>query len=109
MPKDYPTPKKERTSPYWKELNKVIDPDLQIGLVDLGLIYQIKVNKTGNAIIDMTLTSPTCPYAPILIQEVKTKMQIQKDIKNVEIKIIWDPPWTNDLIDPDIKTLLMGI
>lgn len=103
-----PVPKSKRTGNYWKELNKVIDPELNMGIVDLGLIYDIKIDKKAVANVFMTLTSPTCPVSGYLLQQVENRMRMFKDIKNVYIEIVWDPPWTRELIDEDVRELMFG-
>lgn len=103
----FPVPKELQAEPYWKELNKVIDPELNMGIIDLGLIYDVEIKK-GNAHIKMTLTSPACPVGPFILQQVEDRMRLYKDIKNVEIEIVWDPVWTQERIDPDIRDLMFG-
>jgi metal-sulfur cluster biosynthetic enzyme len=105
MKTDYPRPASKRTEPFWKELNKVTDPEINLGIVDLGLIYDIKINKTQKATVDMTLTTPSCPYAPMIIQDVDSTMRKIKGIKDVEIRIVWEPIWTDALMDPNIKLM----
>ncbi len=103
-----PTPKAKRVEPYWKEINKIIDPEIGIGLVDLGLIYKIDIDEEKKATIHMTLTSPSCPVGPVLLQQVEDRMRLQPDIANVEVRITWDPPWSQNLIDPDIRAMMFG-
>jgi len=93
---------------YWKLLNNVIDPELHIGIIDLGLIYDVRIKKDKTAVVTMTLTTPTCPEGPLIIGEVEAKMLAQKEIKNVYVEIVWDPPWTADMMDPKIRSLLLG-
>lgn len=104
-----PTPKEKRIEPYWKELNKVIDPELNLGVVDLGLIYKVNIDKKGNATVFMTLTSPACPVGPQIINQVQDRMRLFKDIKDIQIELVWDPPWHQEMIDPDIRELLFGL
>ncbi len=103
-----PVPKSKRTGNYWKELNKIIDPELNMGLVDLGLIYDIQIKKNGTANVYMTLTSPACPVGGFLVQQVENRMRMFKNLKSVCIEIVWDPPWTKDLIDEEIREMLFG-
>ncbi len=105
--KDFPVPKDKRTEPYWKELNKVIDPELNIGLVELGLIYDVKLKKDGTCIVVMTLTTPSCPVGPHLISEVETTMLKYKGVKTVYVEIVWDPLWNQEMIDPIIRDMLL--
>lgn len=104
-----PTPKEKRKEPYWKELNKIIDPELNLGIVDLGLIYTVKISKKGTATITMTFTSPACPVGPLILQQIEDRMRLYKDIKDVYIDIVWNPPWSQELIDPDIRELMLGL
>lgn len=99
----------KRKEPYWKELNKIIDPELNLGIVDLGLIYNVKISKKGTMTITMTFTSPACPVGPIILQQIEDRMRLYKDIKDVYIDIVWDPPWSQELIDPDIRELMLGL
>lgn len=103
----FPVPHELQTEPYWKELNKVIDPELNMGIIDLGLIYDVEIKKS-HAHIKMTLTSPACPVGPYILKQVEDRMRLYRDIKSVEIELIWDPVWTQERIDPDIRDLMFG-
>ncbi|MBI5754266.1 metal-sulfur cluster assembly factor [Candidatus Peregrinibacteria bacterium] len=105
--KHLPVPRELRVEPYWQELNKVIDPEINLGVVDLGLIYDVQI-KAGKCKITMSLTTPACPYAPALLKQIEDRMRLYKDIKSVELKIVWDPVWSQDFIDPDIRDLMLG-
>lgn len=104
-----PTPINERTEKYWTELNKVIDPEMDIGLVDLGLIYNVNISKDGLAHVRMTLTSPACPVGPVLVQQVQDKMTMYPGVKDVDVEVVWEPFWNHDMIDPEIRDMMMGI
>ncbi len=103
-----PTPKAKRTEPFWKELNKVLDPEMNIGVVDIGLIYTVDIDPDGVAEIKMTLTTPSCPYGPMIIDQVGEAMTKTEGVKTTNIKIVWDPMWHQGLMDPEIKEFLMG-
>ncbi|MAH32962.1 aromatic ring hydroxylase [archaeon] len=75
-----------------KALKKVNDPDIGIDIWTLGFIYNIEI-KEPIVNIKMTLTSPMCPYAPMLIEEVKTKVKEIKGISEVNVEMVFDPPW----------------
>jgi metal-sulfur cluster biosynthetic enzyme len=76
-------------------LKNVIDPELGINVVDLGLIYNIHIN--GNKIsVDMTLTTPGCPMAGMLAGSVEQAVRQAFEGADVEVSLIWDPPWTSD-------------
>lgn len=108
MPKITPTPSEKRTEPYWRELNKVIDPEIGMGIVDLGLVYQVKIDKKQNCKIIMTLTTPTCPVGPMILQQVEDRMRMYRDINTIEVELVWDPAWTNEMIDEELREMMFG-
>lgn len=85
----------------WTALKRVVDPELHYNIVDIGLVYGVKLEKP-NVHIDMTLTSPGCPYGPLIIHDVK---QSVGDIgaEKVSIDIVWDPPWGPDKMSEEAK------
>ena len=93
-----------------EELKKVIDPELFVNIVDLGLIYAIDVSEKeeGNCdvAIDMTMTSPACPAGPQLIQNSKMTVGQLEGVEEVEVKIVMDPPWTPDRMTEDARDQL---
>lgn len=80
-----------------KAIKKIIDPELGINIVDLGLIYKIEV-KENKAMILMTLTSPACPYGDTLVTSVREIAQKVNGIKGVKVKVTLIPPWSTDQI-----------
>lgn len=108
MPK-FPIPKSERKGSHWKKLNTVIDPELDIGIVDLGLVYDVDIDKKGLATVTMTLTSPGCPVGPVITLEVQDVMRTIKGVKDVYINMVWDPMWNGEMIDEDVRDMLMGV
>ena len=84
-------------------LRDVYDPDLGISIIDLGLVYDVRLKEDKFAEVDMTLTSPACPYGPMLISE--TQMAIMKfdGIEDVKVELVWDPPWTPECLSEDIR------
>lgn len=103
----FPVPHELRIEPYWQELNKVIDPEINLGVVDLGLIYDVQI-KNGKATITMSLTTPACPYGPTLLKQIEDRMRLYHDVKSVKINIVWDPVWNQEFIDQDIRDLMLG-
>ena len=93
-----------------EELKKVIDPELFVNIVDLGLIYvvDLKENDEGkvDVSIDMTMTSPACPAGPQLIGNSKNIVGQMEGVGNVEVKIVLDPPWTPDNMTEDARDQL---
>ena len=73
-------------------LKTCVDPEIHIDIVTLGLVYNVNI-KNNNVEIVMTLTTPFCPYGPMLIEEVKAKVKAIKGVKDVEVHITFDPPW----------------
>ena len=85
-----------------EEMKKIYDPELPVNIYELGLIYDIQV--TGNkAEIKMTLTSPNCPVAESLPEEVKEGAMQVEEINQVDIQLVWDPPWTKDMMSDAAK------
>jgi metal-sulfur cluster biosynthetic enzyme len=90
-------------------LKQVIDPELFINIVDLGLIYGVEIEDVegkSNIKIDMTMTSPACPAGPQLIQQSKTVLGALPDVANVEVKVVMVPPWTPDRMTEDARDQL---
>lgn len=101
-------PKKDSISlQVMKKLEEVLDPELYISIVDLGLIYNVKVNA-GVATIKMTLTTMGCPLFDVLEAEIKDKVRQIKGIKEVSVQLVFDPPWTMDRLTERAKAM-MGI
>jgi metal-sulfur cluster biosynthetic enzyme len=90
-----------------EELKKVIDPELFVNIIDLGLVYVVDVveREDGQADvkIDMTMTSPMCPAGPQLIANSKSVVSAIEGVAGVEVKIVMDPPWTPDRMTEDAR------
>ncbi|MCH2176350.1 MAG: metal-sulfur cluster assembly factor [Lentisphaeria bacterium] len=96
------------TPDYLREVvYQVEDPDLGMSIVDLGLIYEIRVSA-DKVEVDMTLTSPACPYGPMLINEVDRVLREVPGVEEVDVEIVWDPPWSMDMIKEEVR-LDMGL
>ena len=93
-----------------EELKKVVDPELFVNIVDLGLIYVIELDETDdqktNVKVEMTMTSPACPAGPQLIGQSKQVVTLMEGVGEVEVKIVMDPPWTPDRMTEDAKDQL---
>ena len=74
-------------------LRSCYDPEIPVNIYDLGLIYDVKVDVEGTALVKMTLTSPNCPAVASLPMEVQTKVGTVEGIKSAKVDIVWDPPW----------------
>ncbi len=86
-----------------EEIRKVYDPELPVNIYDLGLIYDIVVENEKSAKIKMTLTTPNCPVAESLPKEVKESAMQVEGIEEVDLELVWDPPWTKDMMSEAAK------
>ena len=86
-----------------EEIRKIYDPELPVNIYELGLIYDIKVKDEKFAIIKMTLTTPNCPVAESLPKEVKEGAMQVEGIEDVELELVWDPPWNKDMMSESAK------
>ena len=77
-------------------LKSVYDPELQLDIVELGLVYGVEVDPAGSVKVRMTLTSPGCPYGPELLGDVRATLMLVQGVKRVEVDLVWDPPWGPD-------------
>jgi FeS assembly SUF system protein len=79
------------------------DPEIPVDIYELGLIYDIYIDDTMTAHIKMTLTSPSCPVAGMLPGEVEEKIKSVIGLKDAKVDIVWDPPWTPDMMSEEAK------
>jgi len=86
-----------------KELKSIFDPEIPVDIYELGLIYDVFVNEDNEVTILMTLTTPNCPVAETLPQEVEEKIKSIDEVKTAEVEITFDPPWTKDLMSEEAK------
>lgn len=84
-------------------LKEIYYPEIPVDIYELGLIYDVLVNEDNEAKILMTLTSPNCPVAETLPVEVEEKVNEIPEIKNCEVEITFDPPWSQDLMSEEAK------
>ena len=85
------------------EIRKIYDPEIPVNIYELGLIYDINVKDEKLAIIKMTLTTPNCPVAESLPKEVKEGVMQVDGIEDVELELVWDPPWNKDMMSEAAK------
>ena len=86
-----------------EEIRKIYDPELPVNIYELGLIYDIIVENEKSAKIKMTLTTPNCPVAESLPKEVKEGAMQVEGIEEVDLELVWDPPWTKDMMSEAAK------
>jgi FeS assembly SUF system protein len=82
-------------------LRSIYDPEIPVDIYELGLIYDVQVSTEGNVKILMTLTSPNCPVAESLPEEVKQKSGTVDQVNEVEVELTFDPPWTKDMMSEE--------
>ena len=87
-------------------LRMCIDPELMVSIYELGLVYAIRINGTGNCEIQMTLTSPACPVAEALPKLVEARVRDVDGIGETRVEIVWDPPWSADRLPMHVKLQL---
>ena len=85
------------------EIKKIYDPEIPVNIYELGLIYKIEIKEAKKVNIDMTLTSPNCPVAESLPKMVKDNILKLEDVEEVDLKLVWDPPWTKDKMSEAAK------
>ena len=86
-----------------EEIKKIYDPEIPVNIYELGLIYEIKVEKDNNVKVKMTLTTPNCPVAESLPKEVKDSIMELPEINDVDLQLVWDPPWDKSMMSEAAK------
>lgn len=84
-------------------LKTIYDPEIPVDIYELGLIYEVKINADKHVDIEMTLTSPNCPVAESLPQEVEDKVSSIPGVKSAKVNIVFDPPWDKDMMSEEAK------
>tara|TARA_X000000368_G_C22751908_1_gene588742 strand:- start:116 stop:418 length:303 start_codon:yes stop_codon:yes gene_type:complete len=85
------------------EIKKIYDPEIPVNIYELGLIYKIEILENKKVDIEMTLTSPNCPVAEELPNEVKDNIKKLEEVSEVDLKIVWDPPWNKSMMSETAK------
>ena len=86
-----------------EEIKKIYDPEIPVNIYELGLIYKVEVDEKKKVNIDMTLTSPNCPVAESLPKEVKDNIMKLEDVSDVNLNLVWEPPWDKDKMSEAAK------
>ncbi|HEX4795783.1 MAG TPA: SUF system Fe-S cluster assembly protein [Humisphaera sp.] len=79
-------------------LREIFDPEIPVNIYELGLIYDIKVDPENNVHIKMTLTAPACPVAGSLPGDVERRVEAIPEVKNADVELVWEPPWSRELM-----------
>jgi metal-sulfur cluster biosynthetic enzyme len=91
----------------WTALRDVEDPELRLSIVELGLIYGIDFDDDGVATVNMTLTSPACPVGPMLQGMIFHRLSGMEGVEDVEVNLVWDPPWDpKEMASEEVKMTL---
>lgn len=108
---DQPSPAPHITADQLREVLKPIqDPELRLGLVDLGLIYDFEFDRGGRDVtVKMTLTSPGCPFGPLLLSAVHETVAAVEGVENVHVELVWEPPWNPAIMASDEAKDRLGI
>ncbi|MEO7985850.1 MAG: iron-sulfur cluster assembly protein [Gemmatimonadales bacterium] len=89
-----------------KALRAVKDPELNLNIIDIGLVYDVEVSEAGQVLVRMTLTSPGCPAGTEIIDDVKRVVADLDGVAGVEVELVWDPYWTPERMDPRVRAFL---
>ena len=84
-------------------LKTIFDPEIPVDIYELGLIYEVKISDKGVVVIDMTLTSPNCPVAESMPKDVENKVAAMDGVKSAKVDLVFDPPWTQDMMSEEAK------
>ena len=85
------------------EIKKIYDPEIPVNIYELGLIYKIEIDDNNKVEVEMTLTSPNCPVAESLPKMVKDNILSVEGVSHVDLKLVWNPPWTKDKMSEAAK------
>lgn len=86
-----------------KVISEIYDPEIPVNIYDLGLIYDVEISTDFDVGIEMTLTSPNCPVAESLPLEVEQKVASMKQINSCKVNIVFEPPWTKEMMSEEAK------
>ena len=89
-----------------EKIKTVFDPEIPVNIYDLGLVYNIDIDSNNNICIKMTLTTPNCPVADSMPQEVGESLANIKGISSIKVELVWDPKWSKDMMSEDAKLAL---
>jgi len=94
----------------FEALQPIQDPELRLGVVDLGLVYDAEIGAEGKDVtVKMTLTSPGCPFGPMILSTVHEVVALIPGVENVKVELVWEPPWNPALMASDEVKDVLGI
>ena len=86
-----------------EKIKEIYDPEISVNIYELGLIYKIEIDEKNKVNVDMTLTSPNCPVAESLPNQVKENIMTIDDVSDVNLNLVWEPPWDKDKMSEAAK------
>jgi len=89
----------------WQALAEIEDPEMPVGLVDLGLVYGVSISE-GRVRVDVTFTAMGCPATDMIMGDIRERLMAEPGVKTVEVNVVWDPPWTSARLSPDGRETL---
>ena len=89
-----------------RALRAVKDPELNLNIIELGLVYEVDVSETGDVRVQMTLTSPGCPAGAEIVQGVRDVATDLEGVGSVDVELVWEPYWTPERMDPRVRAFL---
>jgi FeS assembly SUF system protein len=101
------TNKEELQTRVIEMLRTIYDPEIPVNIYDLGLVYHIDVNDSGDVLVRMTLTAPNCPVAQSFPEAVQNKLLFVTGVNDVDVELVWDPPWSREKMS-DAARLELG-
>lgn len=87
-------------------ISQIYDPEIPVNIYELGLIYELEVDENGHTMVKMTLTSPACPVAESLPMQVHEKLLEVDGITDVDLQLVWDPPWSKERMSDEARLVL---
>jgi len=87
-------------------MRAVIDPEIGIDVVSLGLVYEVDISEEGDVKVKMTMTTPGCPLVGMITEDARNILESVEGVKSVDVELVWDPPWTPDMIEPEVRARL---
>lgn len=97
----------DENNPFYHILNQVVDPEIGVGIADMGIIYDVQ-KKDTLVEVTMTLTSMGCPAGPEITTDVDAILRLQDGVEDVHINVVWEPAWTPEMMKPELKAMLFG-
>jgi probable FeS assembly SUF system protein SufT len=103
---EFPAPSDDQIieAQVWQALGSVYDPEIPVDLVNLGLIYAVKIDQSSKQVdIQMTLTAPACGMGPVLVGDVEYRVRLVPNVKSVKVELVFDPPWQRHMMSEEAQ------